>query len=672
MAEALEVRGPELSEEEEVQAPHSAKAARPGHLWAPEDLRSVVVEHHQEVRHLHLEVLQRLDDQDEMLRQLLPRTGPKAFFRFAPNDEYRTKDRAPLPAPHPSAKRTAAARATVDSKESVLGPVAPVVATMSAWDRSAASETSQNSKASETVSDRSLVRSAEKSAEKSMEITGEQVTGEMGGRSERALRPSARSVAGAVGRIRTTWNYFTNHQSEGSGRRPRFWRTFSKDEEWRKKCAESTYGKLQRGKFATKSQDTTMLNPNAATRLVSHPCFDVVFALLVLSNCIVIGVEVEMSLSGPTPFEMQVIQYMYTALFTLELAVRVASKGFSFFWDDDWAWNYFDILIVLASLWDVVMDIVRMSQEDGQTSISGSAALRALRVIRMTRILKTLRLVRIFRFIVALRTLVTSIFHTLKSLFWALVLLTLIMYLFAVLFTQAVNDYISDEDALPLSDENLHASLNYFGSLFETMLSLFMSIAGGVSWEDVVAPLKAISTMWVVVYLFYVSFTVFAVLNVVTGVFCQTAIESAQHDHALAVQNALANKEAHLHKINTLFNKLGGEESGLITYAQFEEGVDTVEVQEYFQTIGLDVLDAWSLFKLLDLDAGGSISIEEFFTGCLRLRGNAKAMDIAKVIHDQTWLVKNQGAFQQYMDKEMQSLNQQLRALRKMMVDLAS
>ena len=30
------------------------------------------------------------------------------------------------------------------------------------------------------------------------------------------------------------------------------------------------------------------------------------------------------------------------------------------------------------------------------------------------------------------------------------------------------------------------------------------------------------------------------------GVFCQTAIESAQHDHALAVQNALANKEAHL------------------------------------------------------------------------------------------------------------------------------
>lgn len=49
------------------------------------------------------------------------------------------------------------------------------------------------------------------------------------------------------------------------------------------------------------------------------------------------------------------------------------------------------------------------------------------------------------------------------------------------------------------------------------MLSLFMSISGGVSWENVISPLKKISTAWVVVYLFYISFTYFAVLNVVTA-----------------------------------------------------------------------------------------------------------------------------------------------------------
>ena len=39
------------------------------------------------------------------------------------------------------------------------------------------------------------------------------------------------------------------------------------------------------------------------------------------------------------------------------------------------------------------------------------------------------------------------------------------------------------------------------------MLSLFMAIANGVSWEDILAPLRAISSAWVLLFLFYVAFT---------------------------------------------------------------------------------------------------------------------------------------------------------------------
>ena len=46
--------------------------------------------------------------------------------------------------------------------------------------------------------------------------------------------------------------------------------------------------------------------------------------------------------------------------------------------------------------------------------------------------------------------------------------------------------------------------------------------------------------------------------------------------------------------------------------------------------------------RLLDMDSGGAVEIEEFLMGCLRLRGNAKAMDIAKLCHDQTWLIREQ------------------------------
>lgn len=64
---------------------------------------------------------------------------------------------------------------------------------------------------------------------------------------------------------------------------------------------------------------------------------------------------------------------------------------------------------------------------------------------------------------------------------------------------------------------------------------------------------------------------------------------------------------------------------------------------EYFQTLGLDVWDAWTFFKLLDKDNGGAVEVEEFLMGCLRLRGQASAMDVGRIINDQTWLIKTQG-----------------------------
>ena len=76
------------------------------------------------------------------------------------------------------------------------------------------------------------------------------------------------------------------------------------------------------------------------------------------------------------------------------------------------------------------------------------------------------------------------------------------VYVFAVLFTQTVNTAVSDMDT---SSPELHDVKRYFGNLVNTMLSLFMSIAGGVSWEAVITPLGFISPLWALLFLFYIS-----------------------------------------------------------------------------------------------------------------------------------------------------------------------
>ena len=76
-------------------------------------------------------------------------------------------------------------------------------------------------------------------------------------------------------------------------------------------------------------------------------------------------------------------------------------------------------------------------------------------------------------------------------------------------------------------------------------------------------------------------------------VFCQSAIESAQNDHAMVVQSMIDNKTAHLTKIKALFSEIGAEESGVLTIGVFEEKIKTPAVRQYFEALGLDVWDAW-------------------------------------------------------------------------------
>jgi len=351
---------------------------------------------------------------------------------------------------------------------------------------------------------------------------------------------------------------------------------------------------------------------------------------------------------------LQAFQIAFTVLFLGELMIRVLAGGVRIFWGEDWIWSLLDLFIVLSSIWEIVMQIVN-SQMQGALGVS---SLKALRILRLTRIFKTAQVMRIFRFVIALRTLVRSILHTLKALVWAMLLLFLIVYVFAVLFTQTVSGAMVDLDKTVL--ELRHVD-RYFGSLPYTMLSLFMSITGGVSWEAVITPLGYISPVWACLFLFYIAFTYFAVLNVVTGVFCQSAIESAQNDHLTVAQSLIDNRAAHVQRLRTLFSEIGTD--SCITFHVFEEKMRDPAVKEYFDTLGINVYDVWSFFKLLDVDGGGFVEPEEFFEGCLQFRGQARAIEVGKVLQDQQWLIRSQSKFQSFVEEELNTVKFRISSL---------
>eukprot|EP00435_Cladocopium_sp_Y103_P010346 s886_g2.t1 len=411
-----------------------------------------------------------------------------------------------------------------------------------------------------------------------------------------------------------------SHRLQNSS--PNLFQSFTAFDLGLKADAQAAHTETSRRKYASLRMDqvlgASVLSSKEAIqkvqRVVLHPAFDIFFALVVFTNAIFIGLEAQSNMSGNwlPPSTIRIVNYSYAVAFTLELLGRIIAGGCSFFYSEDCMWNYLDVCIVITSIIEIVFDLISEAQGAGQ-HITG---FKVFRIIRLSKVVKTVRLVRIVRFVLALRTLVTSIAHTLKALFWALTLLALIIYVFAILFAQAVHDASLDPDKAAEA-----IGEKYFRSLPEIMLTLFMSIAGGVSWEDVIYPLIEIDAMWAFFFLFFVAFTYFAVLNVVTGVFCQSAIENAQKDQAAVVQNILDNKESRLKKIRYLFTQLGADNTGAITYEMLNLHMRTPAVRIYFESLGLDVTDAWSFFKLLDSDGGGAVEVEEFLLGCLRLRG---------------------------------------------------
>merc|ERR1719433_2363776 len=103
--------------------------------------------------------------------------------------------------------------------------------------------------------------------------------------------------------------------------------------------------------------------------------------------------------------------------------------------------------------------------------------------------------------------------------------------------------------------EVLEALNLFWGSLPRSMFTLFKSITGGISWHECVVPLQDLGWLYVTLFTTFIAFSVFAVMNVVTAVFCQSAIESAQSDRDLVTMDLLNANE----KIYQQFAGLFGE-----------------------------------------------------------------------------------------------------------------
>jgi len=242
------------------------------------------------------------------------------------------------------------------------------------------------------------------------------------------------------------------------------------------------------------------------------------------------------------------------------------------------------------------------------------------------------RLVRVLRLIGELRTMVVCILNSLRSLVWTVALLLLLMYVIAVYLTQVVSEYRREQFVSGGAGGRLEEDLDlYFGSLLSSILTLYQAISGGLSWNVAVLPLmSALSPFLGFLFSFYVAFVLIAIMNVVTAVFVESALKSAQRDTDVYM----------VHSVHDAFVKANVDMEGSVTWQEFQHLMETSQMKETFKVIDIDREGASELFHLLDTESTGRVMVYDIVNACIKANGAAKSIDLITLMSEHRRLAR--------------------------------
>eukprot|EP00439_Symbiodinium_sp_Y106_P056960 s693_g8.t1 len=258
--------------------------------------------------------------------------------------------------------------------------------------------------------------------------------------------------------------------------------------------------------------------------VVLSSAFSCIMVVLIFINVIILGVEVSVSASlgqEDVPPEFLYANAGFMAFFLLEIGLRILALGcHDFWWGELATWNRFDCVVV--SLGSVDLAVSFWAEITAASLYARSV--RMTHILRVAHALRSVRVVRFFRYRTPLKALVLSIFSTVMPLIWTLVLLLILLYSFSIVLTQLVVDdcryrtveATGDPNAIPVCAEHLQRHWS-------------------TEWDELMRPLRDVSVAAVCSLYVFILIAVFAVLNVLTAHFCNTAIETASADQDVAV-----------------------------------------------------------------------------------------------------------------------------------------
>jgi len=239
---------------------------------------------------------------------------------------------------------------------------------------------------------------------------------------------------------------------------------------------------------------------NLCGRIVNNQRVQLFVVVLIAVNAIMMGIGTfDFVTDDPVAdARFELVDEAFLVLFTIELVMQIVYHGPRLFLD---GWLVFDFVVIVMS-W----------------------AFAQVQIIRAFRIFRALRLVTR---IAVMRNLVTALFSVMPRMAAIALLLLLIMYIFAVMFTQLFKYMFRDGQT----------EFDYFSNLGGTFFTLFQIMTLD-AWADVAREVMVTYPWAWMPFIVFVIISGFIVVNLIIAVICD-AIATLHDDEKARLQGHL-------------------------------------------------------------------------------------------------------------------------------------
>eukprot|EP01028_Stygiella_incarcerata_P002857 TRINITY_DN1544_c0_g1_i1.p1 TRINITY_DN1544_c0_g1~~TRINITY_DN1544_c0_g1_i1.p1 ORF type:complete len:1709 (-),score=377.65 TRINITY_DN1544_c0_g1_i1:1118-6244(-) len=228
--------------------------------------------------------------------------------------------------------------------------------------------------------------------------------------------------------------------------------------------------------------------------IVEHKYFMVCISILIVLNTLIMASE-HYGMSRDWETFLQISNYVFTAIFTIEMIMKIVALGWNEYIRD--RFNVFDMIVVVASVVEIIM---------GDT-----VGIRALRAFRL------LRIMRLARSWTGLRTLLGAVVHAMSAVAMLSLLLFLFIFTFALLGMQFFGGKFPSEVR------------SNFNDLYWAHITVFQ-VLSGENWNEVMY-VGMDSTDPITASVYFVVLVVlgnYVILNLFVAILLQNISDSAQ------------------------------------------------------------------------------------------------------------------------------------------------